>query len=152
MIYGIALLLLILGLVIDIPAMRRLAYMFAIKKKSGITMGSVTSRKSAMNTAGWLYLGAVSASEVVNHERPLVTYQTSQGKEMSVEVVPSNFLSRQKYTPGEAVEVAYDLSAPWHAYLVREWKATLREIWISTGIVAIAIVLWMIGYAYNLPW
>ncbi len=151
MIYGIALLLFILGLVIDIPAVRRLAHMFAIRKNSRLTTGNVASTKSAINTAGWLF-GAISASEVVNHERPLVTYQPSQGKEMSVEVIPSNFLSRQKYTAGEAVEVAYDASQPWRAYVIREWNATLHEIWISTGILVIAIILWIVGQAYNMPW
>ncbi len=151
MIYGIALLLLILGLVIDIPAMRRLAHMFAIKKNSKLTTGNVATTKSAISTAGWLF-GAISASEVVNHERPLVTYQTSQGKEMSVEVIPSNFLSRQKYTTGEAVAVAFDTSQPWRAYVVREWDATLRELWIGAGILALAIVLWIVGQAYNMPW
>ncbi len=151
MIYGIALLLLILGLVIDIPAVRRLSHMFAIRKNSRLTNGNVASTKSAISTAGWLF-GAISASEVVNHERPLVTYQTSQGKEMSVEVVPSNFLSRQKYTAGESVDVAYDVSQPWRAYVVREWSATLREMWIGAGILALAIVLWIVGQAYNMPW
>ncbi len=151
MIYGISLLLLILGLVVGVPAIRRFASMLAIKKKSGKTVGNVASRESAINTGGWL-LGAVSASEVVNHERPLVTYQAPAGKEMSVEVIPSNFLSRRKYTTGETVEVAYDLSEPWHAYVTREWNATLREIWIGIGILVIAAILWIVGYVYHLPW
>lgn len=151
MIYGLSLLLLALGLVVGIPAVRRLVNMFAIKKNSGMTTGNIVTTKSAISSAGWLF-GAISASEIVNHERPLVTYQTSQGREMSVEVIPSNFLSSQKYMTGEVVEVAYDLSEPWHAYLIREWNATLREIWISTGILVIAIILWIVGYAYDLPW
>lgn len=151
MIYGLSLLLLALGLVVGIPAVRRLVNMFAIKKNSGMTTGNIVTTKSAISSAGWLF-GAISASEIVNHERPLVTYQTSQDREMSVEVIPSNFLSSQKYMTGEVVEVAYDLSEPWHAYLIREWNATLREIWISTGILVIAIILWIVGYAYDLPW
>ncbi len=151
MIYGLSLLLLVLALVVGVPAMRRFASMLTIKKNSGTTVGNVASRESAMNTGGWL-LGAVSASEVVNHERPLVTYQAPAGKEMSVEVIPSNFLSQRKYITGETVEVVYDRSEPWHAYLTREWSATLREIWISIGIVAVAVILWIVGLAYDLPW
>ena len=103
-----------------------------------------------MNSAGWL-VGMVSASEMVNHQRPLVTFQTAQGKEMGIDVVPSNFLSRRKYVLGEAVQVTYDLTEPWRAYVVREWAATLRELWISTATLIIAIILWIVGRVYNLP-
>lgn len=150
MIYALSLLLLLLGLVIAIPAIRRLVRMHAVRKNKGTTTGRVISTKSAMNTGGWL-LGSVSASEFVNHERPLVTYEIPQGKEMSVEVVPSNFLSRKKYTIDETVEVAYDLSQPWHAYLIREWNATLRETWIGTGLCVLGIILWIVGRVNNLP-
>lgn len=70
---------------------------------------------------------------------------------MSVEVIPSNFLSRRKYQAGESVEVAYDLSEPWRAYVVREWTATNRELWIGAVLSIAGIALWVIGHAYNLP-
>jgi hypothetical protein len=150
MIYGFSLLLLILGLVVGVPALRKIIYMLQIKKNSATTLGNVISTKSAMNTAGWL-MGMVSASEMVNHERPLVTYQPPHEKEMSIEVIPSNFLSRRKYTAGESVEVAYDLSEPWRAYLVREWAAANRDLWIGIAMSIVAVVLWIIGRVYNLP-
>lgn len=103
-----------------------------------------------MNTAGWL-LGSVSASEFVNHERPLITYESPDGKELSIEVIPSNFLSRRKYIVGESVEVAYDPFEPWRAYVVREWRAAIRDFSIGTILSIVAIVLWILGRIYNLP-
>jgi len=150
MIYGISMLLFVLGLVVGIPALRRMMYMLTIRKNSGTTIGNILSTKSAMNTGGWL-MGAVTASEMVNHQRPLVTYQSPQGREMSIEVVPSNFLSRRKYTVGETVEVRYDLSDPWRAYLVREWQAAARDVWLGTAMSVAAAILWIIGRVYNLP-
>ena len=150
MIYGFSLLLMVLGLVVAIPALRKLLYMQSIRNKSRIILGRVESTKSAMNTAGWL-MGAVSASEMVNHQRPLVTYRPLEGKEMSVDVVPSTFLSRRKYKVGEAVEVAFDQSEPWRAFLVREWTAAARDLWIGMTIGATAVILWIVGRVYNLP-
>ena len=150
MIYGFSMLILVLGLVVAFPALRKIRYMFRIKKNSGRTMGNVASTRSAMNTAGWL-MGMVSASEMVNHQRPLVTYQTPDGKEMSVEVVPSNFLSTRKYQAGESVEVAYDLAEPWRAYVVRDWNAANRDLWMGTAMSIAGVVLWIVGRAYNLP-
>ena len=115
-----------------------------------ITTGTVVSRKSANNTAGWL-MGMVSATEVVNHERPLVAYQLPDEKELSVEVIPSNFLSARKYQVGEAVDVAYDLSEPWRAYPIREWAAAARDLWLSTAICVVAVTLWVLGRVYSLP-
>jgi hypothetical protein len=150
MIYSLSLLLLVLGLVVGIPALRKIISMRQIKKNSGTTLGNVVSTKSAMNTAGWL-MGMVSASEMVNHERPLVTYQPPHEKEMSVEVIPSNFLSRRKYTAGESVEVAYDLSEPWRAFLIREWTATTRDLRLGMLMSVTAVILWIVGRLYNLP-
>jgi hypothetical protein len=150
MIYNLSLLLTVLGLVVAIPALRKTRHMLTIKKNSGITTGNVASTKSAMNSAGWL-MGLVSASEMVNHDRPLVTYRSPEGKEMSIDVVPSNFLSRQKYRLGESVEVAYDLEEPWRAYLLREWAAALRDLWIGSGMFIVGVSLWIVGRVYNLP-
>ena len=103
-----------------------------------------------MNTGGWL-MGMVSASEMVNHERPLVTYQPPQEKEMSIEVIPSNFLSGRKYQVGESVDVAYDVSEPWRAYLIREWTATARDLWLGVAMSVVAMILWILGRVYDLP-
>lgn len=150
MIYNLSLLLTVLGLVVGSPALKRMRYMLTIKKNSGRTTGNVVSTKSAMNTAGWLF-GMVSASEMVNHDRPLVTYQPPHGKEMSIDVVPSNFLSRRRYRTGDSVEVAYDLTEPWRAYVVREWMATARDLWIGAAMSIVGVILWIVGRVYNLP-
>ncbi len=41
MIYGISLLLLVLGLLVGVPALRKLMEMFSIRKNRGSTMGNV---------------------------------------------------------------------------------------------------------------
>jgi hypothetical protein len=96
-------------------------------------------------------MGMVSASEMVNHQRPLVTYHSPQGKEMSIEVIPSNFLSRRKYTAGESIEVTYDLSEPWRAYVVREWAAAWRDFGIGAVMSIVGVALWIVGRVYDLP-
>jgi hypothetical protein len=140
MIYAFSLLFVILGLLVAIPAFRKLLYMGSIKKKSEITMGEVMSISNVMKRGGW-WMSRIAAVEVVDHDRPLIVYQPTKEKEMSVEVNPSNFLSGRKYTVGESAEVAYDLSEPWHAYLVREWTATIRDLSIGTAMSVAAIIL-----------
>ena len=151
MIYGFAMLLFFLGLAVVVPALRKIRHMSSVRKHSKTTIGSVVSRKSAMNTAGWLTLSMVSASEVVNHERPLVIYQPPHEKEMSLDVIPSNFLSGRKYKLGEPVEVAYDLDEPWRAYLIREWKAAWRDFWLGSALSIFSIFLWIVGRVYDMP-
>lgn len=150
MIYGIALLLIVLGLIVASSALRKLIRMQGIRKNSSRTPGTVESTASAMNTGGWL-LGAVSASEMVNHQRPLVSYHPDAGTEMSIEFVPSNFLSRRKYKAGESVDVAYDLAEPWHAYVVREWAAAWRDVWLGSALSILGLFLWIAGRIYDMP-
>ncbi|HEU4745905.1 MAG TPA: hypothetical protein VFS61_11755 [Anaerolineales bacterium] len=47
--------------------------------------------------------------------------------------------------------MAYDLSEPWRADVVRECTATNRELWIGAVLSIAGIALWVIGRAYNLP-
>lgn len=150
MVYSIALLLLVLGLIVAVPALRKLLYMQQIKKNSKTTLGRVKSIGIALNPAASL-LGMFVASEMVDHQRPLITYEPMEGKEMSVEVRPSNFLSRRKYEVDEAIEVVYDRSDPWRAYPIREWAATARDLWLSLALSVLAGILWIMGRAYNLP-
>jgi hypothetical protein len=149
MIYAFSLLFVILGLLVAIPALRKLIYMQGIKTKSEVTTGRVMSIPNVMKRGGWWM--SIFAMEVVNHDRPLITYQPVKGKEMSLDVVPSNFLSGRKYKTGQSVEVAYDLSEPWRAYPVREWSATARDLWIGIAISIVGVILWIVGRAYNLP-
>jgi hypothetical protein len=150
MIYGIAMLLFILGLVVGIPALRRLLRMQSIKRKSQITLGRVESTDNAINIQR-SFMGMFVADEVTNHQRPLIRYQPAHEKEMSIEIIPSTFLSGRRYETGESVEVVYDLSEPWRAYPLREWTATARDLWIGSVISATALILWILGRLYNLP-
>jgi hypothetical protein len=150
MIYAFSLLLLVLGLLVAVPALRKLIYMQSIRKKSEITTGQVASIPNIMKRGG-TWMSNIAAVEVVNHDRPLILYQPTQGKEMSVQITPSNFLSGRKYQTGESVEVAYDLSEPWRAYPVREWTAAVRDLSLGTAITVAGVVLWILGRVYNLP-
>jgi hypothetical protein len=150
MMYSLSFLLFILGLLVGFPALRKIRHILVIRKRCEITMGNVVSTTSAMNTAGWL-MGMVSASELVNQQRPLVSYHAPGGKELSIEVIPSNFLSGRKYRAGESIEVAYDRLEPWHAYAVQEWTAAWRELGIGAAISVLAILMWIMGRVYNLP-
>jgi hypothetical protein len=150
MIYGISLLLFILGLVVTIPALRKLFRMRGIKKQSQVTLGRVESADNAINIQR-SFMGMFVADEVINHQRPIIRYQPAQSEEMSVEVIPSTFLSGRKYENGEEVEVVFDLSEPWRAYPVREWAAAARDLWIGIAISVAAVVLWVLGRVYNLP-
>ena len=150
MIYGISMLLLVLGIVVALPAFRKLVYMRRIKKTSQTALGRVESTDNAIQGQR-SFMGMFVADEVVNHQKPLIRYQPAQEKEMSIEVIPSTFLSARKYEAGESVEVAYDLSEPWRAYPLREWTATARDLWIGTILMIVGIALWIVGRAYNLP-
>ena len=143
MIYGFSLLILLLGLVVGIPALRKMVYMRDIKKNGVSTMGNVKSTKSAM---GWMW-----AAEFGNQDRPLISYQSPEGNEMILEVTTSSVLPKRNYQPGEAVEVLFDVTRPGRAYLLREWKAVLSDIWIGIGALITAIFLWVVGRVYNLP-
>lgn len=150
MIYGISLLLMILGLVVALPALRKLAYMRSIRKNSQTVRGQIELTRRTIDQVRSM-MGMFVAEEVFDHQKPLIRYQPQNEKEMRIEVTPSNFLSGRKYETGEAVEVAYDLSAPWRAYPIREWKAALRDLWIGAGISLVAVILWVLGRLYNLP-
>jgi hypothetical protein len=150
MIYGIAMLLIVLGLLVASSALRKIIRMQKIKRNSRRTQGTVESTASAMNTGGWL-LGAVSASEMVNHQRPLVSYHPDAGTEMSIEFVPSNFLSGRKYRAGDFVDVAYDRAEPWRAFVVREWAAAWRDAWLGSALSILGIFLWVAGRIYDMP-
>ena len=151
MIYAFSLLISVLALTFFIPALKKIVLMRDVAQNGKVATGKIVSTKSAMNSAGWLF-GMVGASEMVNHDRLLVSYQSDRGREISIEVIPSSrFRSKQGYASGQAVEVKYDSSNPWRAYLVNEWSAAHRDFLISAAGVVFGIALWIVGRYYNLP-
>jgi len=143
MIYGISLVLGILGVVLLYPAARKLLFMRDVRRNSGSTPGTVSSTKSA---TGWLWAAAFG-----NQDRPLVHYVTPRGTEMVLEINSSNFLPQRNYEPGQMIEVLYDKESPGRAFAAREWPAALRDFLLGTGVLLFAIFLWVAGRIYNLP-
>ena len=143
MIYGIALLLFILGLVTIIPAIPQFSRMRKIKQNS-------------MNTTGLVSLPPVTtgirmAAFLGNTRYPQIHYRTLDGKECKIEVVDSSSFNWYRYQSGESVDVVYNKNFPWEAYVTKEWKNALRDLWMGSGELSVAIILYYIGIAFNLP-
>jgi hypothetical protein len=143
MIYGIALLVGILGLVTVIPAIPQLLRMRKIKQNSASTTGLVSLAPNTSGVRMAAFLGSV------NH--PQIFYRTPDGKELTLEVVDSSNFKLFRYKSGEAVGVVYDKNYPWEAYVTKEWDNALRDLWMGSGEVVAALALWYIGVAFNLP-
>ncbi len=143
MIYGFSLLFVLLCLVTGLPALRKLFRMRKIKRNCATTTGEVISSKSSL---GWLWtstFGGVS--------RPLIRYHTPDGKELILEVVSSSMYTYRRYETGASEEIIYDQDRPGRAYARSEWGAALRELWIAGGSLVVAVALWVVGRALNLP-
>jgi hypothetical protein len=143
MIYGFSLLLLLLSLVFGIPALRKMMYMRKIKKNGRTTTGNVISTKSAI---GWLWVSSFG-----NQDRPLISYQSPNGHELTLEVTTSSVLPTRSYQPNETVEVMYDVIRPGRAYAVHEWSAAHNDLLLSGAALITAMALWIVGRIYNLP-
>ena len=144
MIYVFSFLLLLLGLVFGIPALRKLIYIRTINKTGVTTRGQVISTSSALGRGWW-------TAGLGNQDRPLIRYQSSTGTEFLLEVTTSSAWFKSNYQSGELVEVRYDQNTPGRAYSVREWQAVQSDLWIGSASLAAAIILWIIGRVYNLP-
>ena len=143
MIYGFSLLFVLLGLVLILPALRKLAFMRDVNKNKGVTTGSVISTKSAM---GWMWVVSFG-----NQDRPLIRYESPTGTELILEVTTSSVLPMRRYENGETVEVVYDREHPGRAYAVRERKFALDDLWAGGVALVVAIALWVVGRMYSMP-
>jgi hypothetical protein len=137
MIYAFCLLLLVLSLVISIPALRRLLQMRRINRRAASANGYVDNVSSSL---GWLW-----TSDFGSVTRPLIKYDSPQGKEMAIEVAASSMFTFRRYEPGMRIEVIYDSASPWEAYARPEWTANLRDFWIGLGSLVLSIALYILG-------
>lgn len=143
MIYAFSVLFFILGLSTGIPAYLQWRRMEVIRRSGETTFGVIRSVGSSNN--GWNFLGEVGRST-----RPLVAFQV-RDKEHEVEMTDSSGFLNRRYEAGATVEVVYEKDMPWSAYLTLERNHTRRDLWIGTGEVILAIVLWSVGKVFGLP-
>jgi hypothetical protein len=149
MIYGIALLLFILGLSTGIPSIPQLLRMREIKKNGSTTTGIVQLNTSAHPNTGTTTGMMSSILGKVNH--PQFLYKTPDEKELTIEVIDSSTFQTYRYKSGETVEIVYDKNAPWLAYVQKEWDHAYRDLWLAGAEILTAAVLLSIGLAFKLP-
>jgi hypothetical protein len=82
---------------------------------------------------------------------PKISYITPDEKERTIEVIQSSSFQNHRYKSGDTVVVVYDKSAPWQAYLQKEWDYVLRDLWMAGGELLAAAALWTIGLALKIP-
>ena len=142
MIYGLALLLALLGLVTGVPGLRQILRMRRINQNAGSTTGYVSSTGNAL---GWLW-----TSDFGSVTRPNINYESPSGKEMALEVATSSMFTFHRYEDGMSVEVVYDKSSPWDAYAQPEWKANFQDLWIGLAALALSTALVLVGRIFGL--
>lgn len=143
MIYGIALLLFILGLVSVIPAIPQFLRMRKIKQNSLSTTGFVLLTPNSAGVRMAAFLG--------NINYPKINYRTPDEKEYSIEVVDSSNFNKYRYESGELVQVVYNKKFPWEAYVTKEWNNALRDLWMGSGELVVSLALLYIGIVFHLP-
>lgn len=143
MIYSFSFLFFLLGLSTGIPAFLQWKRMETIRRNSETTFGVV--RSVGRSNLGWNFLGEVGRSA-----RPLVAFRV-QDKEHEVEMTDNSGFLNRRYEIGNTVEVIYHKETPWKAYLQLEWTLTRRDLWVASGEVIFAIVLWGTGVYVGLP-
>ena len=142
MIYAFSVLFFILGLSTGIPAFLQWRRMEAIRQSSESTFGVI---RSVGRSSGWNFLGEVGRSA-----RPLVAFQV-RDKEHEVEMTDTSGFLTRRYEAGATVEVVYEKGTPWNAYLTLERTLTRRDLWIGAGEVILAVVFWIVGKIFGLP-
>ena len=142
MIYAFSVLFFILGLSTGIPAFLQWRRMEAIRRSSESTFGVI---RSVGRSSGWNFLGEVGRSA-----RPLVAFQV-RDKEHEVEMTDTSGFLTRRYEAGATVEVVYEKGTPWNAYLTLERNFTRRDLWIGAGEVILAVVFWIVGKIFGLP-
>ncbi len=143
MLYGFSALFFILSLSTGIPAIPQLLRMRKIKHDSASTTGMVTLDAGSAGGSMSSILGKINY--------PQIFYRTPNGKEHTIEVIDGSAFKIYRYKSGDTVEVIYDKSSPWLAYVKKEWDNALRDLWLAGGELLVAIILWNIGLSLKLP-
>ena len=162
MIFVFSFLLIVLGPVMFIPAIRQLLNMQDINKNRATSQGKVLSLNSLFGPQGGrmdAHNGQPRSASAWgywtmgfgNQDRPLIQYHSHSGAELVLEVIASSMLYKNRYEIRQTVEITYDSTRPGRAYVTQEWKFALRELWLGSGALIIGIILWVIGRVYNLP-
>ena len=138
MIYGISLLLFLLGLSTGLPAILLIRQMENIRKHSSTASGVV---RSIGDYPGFLFGRSV---------RPLVAFSV-QDTEHVVEMTDNSGFFNPRYQAGNTLEVVYHKDTPWKAYLTTEWNFARRDLWVGIGEIVFAAVLWGVGVHFGLP-
>lgn len=144
MIYGISLLLMVLGLVMALPSIGRLLSMKDIKKDSTTTQGQVLSSNDLAGRGMW-------AAGLGNLNRFFIRYYSPSDTELVLEASTKSILPISRYEVGQAVDITYDTDNPGRAFITEEWSLALRDLWLGAGTVVLGVILWIIGRTYNLP-
>lgn len=149
MAYVFSTLIFVLGLVTGLSVIPQLLRMQKIKQDSATAAGTVflndrpNLNDSTMTGLMSSMLGKVSYVQV--------SYQTPDQKERTIEIVESTNFQIRRYKSGDSVVVVYDKSLPSLAYVKKEWDSALRDLWMAGGEILVAVVIWNVSSALNLP-
>ena len=126
-----------------IPALRHILRMMEINRNGTTTIGEARSVRRKLGTMlGW---------EFGESKQFSVYYLSPTKKELVIEFVTSSFYTHPSFKGNQGVEVIFDKDSPSCAYAKPEWEMNVRELWITSIGMVVAIVLWVIGKALNLP-
>jgi hypothetical protein len=142
MIYVISFVIGLYCLANGIPALRHILRMMEINRNCATTIGEARSvpRK----------LGTMLAWEFGESKQFAVYYLSPTKKELVIDVITSSN-PHPSYESNQGVEVVYDKNSPGRAYTKPEWEKSKRELWITSIGLVVAIALWILGKALNLP-
>ncbi len=143
MIYVLSFVIGLYCLVHGIPALRHILRMMEINRNGATTIGKVMSVPRRLGTMlGW---------EFGETKQFSVYYLSPTKKELVFDVITGSFYTHPGYEGSQGVEVVYDKDSPGRAYAKPEWETNVRELWITSIGMVVAIALWVIGKALNLP-
>jgi len=143
MIYVVSFVLALYCLANGIPALRNILRMMEINRDCATTIGEARSVRRK--------LGTMLAWGFGEGKQFSVYYLSPTKQELVIDVITSSFYTHPIYEGNQGVEVVYDKDSPGRAYAKPEWEMNKRELWIASIGISVAIALWVIGKAFNLP-
>jgi hypothetical protein len=125
MLEGLALLIFIYTLTVSLPAFGKLRNMLDIRRNSKTAIGLLAQANSTRNLLA-------SPLDGIAY-RSVIRYQPEKGPALELFFRDHNLLMSKRYSLGDSVEVIYDAAAPYRAYPIADWKAALRDMWLSVS-------------------